>query len=46
MNKSKGPQGFKKVQGIVYWKEKDINEKVANVIPKRQLIIIGLAKVI
>ena len=35
MNESKRSQGSKKVQGTMYWKEKDINEKVANVILKR-----------
>ena len=42
MNKCKGSQCSKKVQDTIYWKGKDINDRVVNVIPKRQLIIKGL----
>jgi len=45
MNKSKGSQGPKKVQGTIYWKGKDINEKTVNLISKRRLITIGLGQV-
>jgi len=41
MNESKGSQGSKEVQGTIYWKDKDINVKVVNVIHKRLLITIG-----
>jgi len=44
MNKSKGLQTSKIVKGTIYGKDKVINNKIANVIPKRQLIIIGLAR--
>ena len=38
MNKSKGSQGSQEVQGIIYWKDKDTNDKAVNVISNRQLI--------